>query len=187
MGGISRHTPFPSSRSRGRGLRRWVLLLLLRAFPDLNKEEGFGRAARGSEERGGCVLSSGRGRDPPVREPPQDFWLGLAGLTRAWLACLCLYLRLSALRADREGTPTIPTCKDTPHGRQAPVGLFVARVCCVSAVCPAEAHRPHHPRWGIAAIALRRTARMTISIPREVRQLHRSMSQFETRPECRQQ
>lgn len=85
MGGISRHTLLPcsaaaaassSSRRRGRGLQpRAVLLRLLllrRAFPELSKE---GRAARGSEERGGCVLSSGRGRNPPVREPPQHCWV----------------------------------------------------------------------------------------------------------------
>lgn len=74
MGGISRHSLCPSSGTRGRGLQCWVLLRLVLALPELNKDGGFGRAARGSEERGGCVLSSGRGRDPPMREPPQDCW-----------------------------------------------------------------------------------------------------------------
>lgn len=106
MGGISRHSLFSSSRSRGRGLQRWplLLLLLLRAFPKLKRDGGFGRAARGSEERGGCVLSSGRGRDPPVREPPQDSWLGLAGSTLARL------LFTSSLLASLAPTESLVCC-----------------------------------------------------------------------------
>lgn len=82
MGGISRHALFPSSFSSGRwpgeDTRPLRLTLLRRALPELKNElaSGCSRAARGSEDRGGTtVLSSGRGRDPPVREPPQECWI----------------------------------------------------------------------------------------------------------------
>ena len=137
-------------------------------------KEGFGRAARGSEERGGCVLSSGRGRDPPTREPPQDCWLELAGLTRAcFLFSLSLSLYLPSPQTSFAGVRTHwgdAKSIRTPHTQHRNPYPLVKLSFGLLVFAGQRTHTFCLLPWGTAAIALPQTAQMTTSILREVRQ-----------------